>query len=324
MKPIGRFKVRPSLPEPLKPLLRIAYNLKWSWDHAAIDLFRRFDRDLWETYGRNPVRLLGNIDQGALESAARDDSFLAHLKGVSESLEGYLSSKSTWYQREHGAANKDFLVAYFSAEFGVTECLPIFAAGLGVLAGDHLKASSDLGLPMVAVGLLYQQGYFRQYLNAAGWQQEAFEDNDFHVLPIALIPGVTVNVEFPDGIVAAQLWRVEVGRLQLFLLDTNFAGNPPEYRKITDQLYGGDLEMRMKQEILLGIGGVRALDALGFHPTVYHMNEGHSAFLGLERVQRLMASENSRLRKHAYWPPRAWSSPRTRPCPPGTTISPLH
>jgi glycogen phosphorylase len=291
MKPIGTFKVRPSLPEPLKPLLRIAYNLKWSWDHAAIDLFRRFDRDLWETYGRNPVRLLGNIDQGALESAARDDSFLAHLKGVSESLEGYLSSKNTWYQREHGA-NEDFLVAYFSAEFGVTECLPIFAGGLGVLAGDHLKASSDLGLPMVAVGLLYQEGYFRQYLNAAGWQQEAFEDNDFHVLPIELIPGVTIHVEFPDGIVAAQLWRAEVGRLQLFLLDTNFAGNPPECRKITDQLYGGDLEMRMKQEILLGIGGVRALDALGFHPTVYHMNEGHSAFLGLERVQRLMASEN--------------------------------
>ena len=292
MKPIATFKVRPSLPDALKPLLPIAYNLRWSWDHAAIDLFRRFDRDLWETAGRNPVRVLGSLEQSVLEAAATDDSFLSHLHGVSEHLASYLSSKGTWYQREH-AADDNLLVAYFSLEFGITECLPIFAGGLGVLAGDHLKAASDLGLPLVGVGLLYQEGYFRQYLNAAGWQQEAFEDNDFHVLPIELVPNVQVQIQLPDGKVTANVWHAVVGRIQLYLLDTNVPTNRPEHRAITGQLYGGDLDMRLKQEILLGVGGVRALDALGLHPTVYHMNEGHSAFLALERIRSLM--ENQRL-----------------------------
>src|SRR5271157_6666805 len=250
MKPIATFKVRPSLPDALKPLLQIAYNLSWSWNHAAIDLFRRFDRDLWETAGHNPVRLLGSIDQCVLEAAAKDASLLAHLQGVSKGLDTYLSGLGSWYQREH-AESKDLLVAYFSLEFGVTECLPIFAGGLGVLAGDHLKAASDLGLPLVGVGLLYQQGYFRQYLNGAGWQQEAYEDNDFHTLPIRLVPGVKVQVDLPQGPVVAQVWSAKVGRLQLFLLDTNTAENSREARKITYQLYGGDLEMRIKQEILL-------------------------------------------------------------------------
>jgi len=213
MKPIATFKVRPSLPDALKPLLPIAYNLRWSWDHAAIDLFRRFDRDLWEAAGRNPVRLLGDLEQPVLEAAAKDDSFLAHLNGVSQRLDAYLSFKGSWYQREH-ATEDNLLVAYFSLEFGVTECLPIFAGGLGMLAGDHLKASSDLGLPLVGVGLLYQEGYFRQYLNAAGWQQEAFEDNDFHVLPIELVPNVQVHIQLPDGAVTANVWRAVIGRIQ--------------------------------------------------------------------------------------------------------------
>lgn len=290
MKPIGTFKVRPSLPEALQPLLAIDYNLRWSWDHAAIDLFRRLERDLWEKADRNPVRMLGIIDQSLLENAAKDESFLAHLKGVSERLDHYLSGKGAWYKREHVDAD-EMLVAYFSAEFGVTECLPIFAGGLGVLAGDHLKAASDLGLPLVGVGLLYQEGYFRQYLNAAGWQQEATEENDFHTLPIQRVPNVKVSVKFPDGEVFAQVWRADVGRLPLYLLDANIASNQPQQRAITSQLYGGDLDMRIRQEILLGIGGVRALEALGLKPTVFHMNEGHSAFLGLERVARLMETE---------------------------------
>ena len=290
MKPITTFKVRPSLPESLQPLLGIAYNLRWSWDHAAIDLFRRFDRSLWEKARRNPVQLLGMVDQTLLDSAAKDESFLAHLKGVSEKFEHYLSGKGAWYKREHGETD-GLLVAYFSAEFGITECLPIFAGGLGVLAGDHLKAASDLGLPLVGVGLLYQEGYFRQYLNAAGWQQEATEENDFHTLPIQLLPDVKVSVRLPDGEVAAQIWRAEVGRLHLYLLDTNIASNRPQHRQITSQLYGGDLDMRIRQEILLGIGGMRALEALGIRPTVFHMNEGHSAFLGLERVASLMETE---------------------------------
>ncbi len=290
MKPIATFKVHPSLPEALKPLLPIAYNLRWSWDHAAIDLFRRLDRDLWETAGHNPVQVLGSVDQSILEAASTDDSLLSHLRGVSERLDAYLSSKATWYHREH-AADSDLLVAYFSLEFGVTECLSIFAGGLGVLAGDHLKASSDLGLPLVGVGLLYQEGYFRQYLNAAGWQQEATADNDFHVLPIEFVPNVQVHIQLPDGDVTAYVWRATVGRIQLYLLDTNVPSNRPEHRAITAQLYGGDLDMRVKQEILLGVGGVRALEALGLRPTVYHMNEGHSAFLALERIRSLMENQ---------------------------------
>jgi starch phosphorylase len=269
------------------PLMDIAHNLRWSWDHAAIELFRRLDRDLWEACGHNPVRLLGSVDQRALEAAAADDSFLAHMRGVAETLSSYCKGASSWYRREHGI-DTGMLVAYFSAEFGITECLSIFAGGLGVLAGDHLKAASDLGLPLVGVGLLYQQGYFRQYLNAAGWQQEAYEDNDFHTLPIRLVPDLKVTVELGQRTVVAQAWSLNVGRLRLILLDTNIPENGPDERKITYQLYGGDLEMRLKQEILLGIGGYRALEGLGLEPTVYHMNEGHSAFLGLERVVRLM------------------------------------
>jgi starch phosphorylase len=295
MKPVATFKVRPSLPEALQPLLRIAYNLRWSWDAGAVQLFLRLDRDLWETTGHNPVLFLGSVDQSVLESAAHDDSFLAHLKGVVDKLDSYNSGEGTWFRREHKEDN--MVVAYFSAEFGLTECLSIFAGGLGVLAGDHLKAASDLGLPLVGIGLAYQQGYFRQYLNAAGWQQEAFEDNDFHTLPIKLVPGARIEVELPEGPVAAQIWSGDVGRLKLYLLDTNIPQNKPEYRKITNQLYGGDLEMRIQQEILLGVGGYRALEVLGLQPTVYHMNEGHSAFLGLERILRLMESQRLSFRE---------------------------
>ena len=291
MKPVSTFTVRPLLPEPLQPLLRIAHNLRWSWDAGTVQLFLRLDRDLWETSGHNPVLLLGNIDQAALEAAANDDSFLAHLQGVSERLDGYLSGEASWYRREHHSDDK-LAVAYFSAEFGITECLSIFAGGLGVLAGDHLKAASDLGLPLVGVGLAYQQGYFRQYLNAAGWQQEAFEDNDFHTLPISLVPDLKIQVDLPEGRVTARVWSVNVGRLKLFLLDTNIPENRPEYREITHHLYGGDLDMRIRQEILLGIGGYRLLEGLGLQPTVYHMNEGHSAFLGLERILRLMETRH--------------------------------
>jgi len=290
MKSIHTFNVRPSLPPPLQPLLRVAYNLRWSWDHGGIDLFRRLDRDLWETCNRNPVLVLGSVQQSVLEAAATDDSFLAHMKGVADKLDSYVSGEGSWYGRNHSKED-GMLVAYFSAEFGITECLSIFAGGLGVLAGDHLKASSDLGLPLVGVGLLYQQGYFRQFLNATGWQQEAQEDNDFHTWPIELVPHVTVSIDLPEGKADAQVWRVIVGRIQLYLLDTNLPSNRPEHRRITAQLYGGDLEMRMRQEILLGIGGYRALEALGVQPTVFHMNEGHSAFLGIERVLRLMETE---------------------------------
>jgi len=296
MKPISTFRVKPSLPDTLRPLLRIANNLRWSWDHAVLDLFRRLDRDLWEECGHNPLLLLGRVDQTILESAARDESFLAHLKGVDDHLNAYLLADGTWYRRKY-KERENLLVAYFSAEFGITECLSIFAGGLGVLAGDHLKASSDLGLPLIGMGLLYQQGYFRQYLNAGGWQQEALEENDFHTLPIDLVPNVTVRIDLPSGTAAARVWKASVGRLQLYLLDANIPENRPEDRRITYQLYGGDKEMRIKQEILLGIGGYKALEALGIQPTVYHMNEGHSAFMGLERILRLMETRKLSFRE---------------------------
>jgi starch phosphorylase len=236
--------------------------------------------------------MLGSIDQSQLEAAAKDEAFLAQLDYVTHDLASYLSTDATWYKRTYQPVD-GLLAAYFSAEFGLTECLSIFAGGLGMLAGDHLKSASDLGLPLVAVGLLYQQGYFSQYLNAAGWQQESYRDNDFDNLPVtrerrADGSPVVIEVAYPGRKVQAQVWRARVGRVSLFLLDTNPTSNQSADRDITDQLYGGDREMRLKQEILLGVGGFRALEALGLHPTVFHMNEGHSAFLGLERVRRLM------------------------------------
>src|SRR5271157_5389701 len=234
MKPIGTFSVIPSLPPAIERLRNIAYNLRWAWSHDTIELFRRLDRDLWEITGHNPVQMLGTIDQEKLETASRDDAFLAHVDRMSQKLETYLQSESSWFRRLYSdRGGKPLTIAYFSAEFGITECLSIFAGGLGILAGDHLKSASDLGIPLVGVGLLYQQGYFRQYLNQAGWQQESYEDNDFHTLPIRLVPGVKVQVDLPQGPVVAQVWSAKVGRLQLFLLDTNTAENSREARKIT-------------------------------------------------------------------------------------------
>ena len=292
MKPVHVFNVSPSLPPALEGLRRLAYNLRWAWDHATIELFRRLDSDLWEETNHNPVLMLGEIDQAQLETAVKDESFLAQLDRTVSDLDAYLAAETTWYRRTYGSTD-GLLAAYFSAEFGLTECLSVFAGGLGVLAGDHLKSASDLGVPLVAVGLLYQQGYFSQYLNAAGWQQESYRDNDFSNLPLTRErrsdgSPLSVEVKYDGHRVTAQIWRARVGRLPLFLLDTNLPGNRPEDRVITYQLYGGDLEMRLKQEILLGIGGYRALEALGLQPTVCHMNEGHSAFLGLEWVRRLM------------------------------------
>ncbi len=291
MKPVRTFTVAPKLPPALARLRDLAYNLRWAWNHDAIALFRRLDRELWETSGHNPVLMLGTIDQRQLEAVAADEGFLGHLERVSREFDAYMAGEASWFRRVHdGGAGP--LVAYFSAEFGLTECLPIFAGGLGLLAGDHLKSASDLGVPLVGVGLLYQQGYFRQLLSEAGWQEEATEDNDFYNLPLYQERGpdgqpLTVAVAFPGRQVLARIWRAQVGRVALYLLDANLGANTPEDRVVTDQLYGGDLEMRLKQEILLGIGGCRALAALGLAPTVYHVNEGHAAFLGLERIHQL-------------------------------------
>ena len=294
MRPVHTFSVVPFLPKAIESLRPIAQNLRWCWSHESVELFRRLDRDLWETSGHNPVLLLGTIEQSKLEEAARDDAFLAHLQRVQSNLESYLASESTWFHRTYAKQSDLPLIAYFSAEFGLTECLSIFAGGLGILAGDHLKSASDLGVPLVGVGLLYQQGYFRQYLSQSGWQQELYAVNDFYNLPVSLVHGhdgqpVVVEVRLAGRPVYAQVWKAQVGRIPLYLLDTNVALNSRhEERDLTDQLYGGDREMRIRQEILLGIGGYRMLQMLGLQPTVYHMNEGHSAFLALEHIQHLM------------------------------------
>ena len=292
MKPSHTFLSIPALPPKLEKLRILAYNLRWAWNQSTISLFRRLDSDLWETCGHNPVLMLGTIDQTKLEMSSNDEGFLSHMDGVYSQFLEYSKGEGTWFQKIKGKSEKP-LFAYFSAEFGITECLSIFAGGLGMLAGDHLKSSSDLGLPLVGVGLLYQQGYFSQYLNESGWQQEKYDDNDFHNLPITLEANpdgspITVNVAIAKHKITAQIWRAQVGRIPLFLLDTNIPENPPSDRDITDQLYGGDTEMRIRQEILLGIGGFRALEILGINPDIYHMNEGHSAFLSLERIRKMM------------------------------------
>ena len=298
MRAVHTFSVVPSLPHAIEGLRAVAYNLRWCWSHESVELFRRLDRDLWETTGHNPVLLLGTVEQAKLEEAANDDAFLAHLRRVESNLETYLAGDSTWFQRTYAKSGDVPFIAYFSAEFGLTECLSIFAGGLGILAGDHLKSASDLGVPLVGVGLLYQQGYFRQYLSQSGWQQESYKDNDFHNLPVGMVQHpegnpVIVEVELAGQRVYAQVWRAQVGRVSLYLLDTNIPSNPRSAdRNITNQLYGGDREMRIRQEILLGIGGYRALQTIGLQPTVYHMNEGHSAFLALEHILHLMRTRD--------------------------------
>jgi starch phosphorylase len=284
------FTVLPHLPARLQALQKLAYNMWWCWNHEAISLFRRIDPDLFATLENSPVKLLGTIDQARLEQLCRDDGFLAHLDRVKNAFEHYMSA-TTWFAETYG--DSSCRIGYFSAEFGIHESVPVYSGGLGVLAGDHLKSASDLGLPLAGVGLMYREGYFRQYLNVDGWQQERYPENDFFNLP--LIPEtksdgapLLVSVPFPGRDVHARIWRIQVGRVPLYLLDCNIPQNSTEDRQITARLYGGDHEMRIKQEMILGIGGVRALWALGKPPTVCHMNEGHSAFCGLERIRARM------------------------------------
>ena len=295
MQPLNTFTIIPSLPEKLLPLKRVAYNLWWSWNYEAIDMFRRLDRDLWEETGHNPVKLLGKIRQERLDARAVDDSYIAVVKRVSDKLNDYLHEK-TWYDKVYGEFD-EVKYAYFSAEFGLTESMQNYSGGLGVLAGDHLKSASELGLPLVGVGLLYQEGYFHQYLNTDGWQGELYPKNDFYNMPIELQRNeagepLIIDVDYPGRKVYAQIWKVKIGRISAYLLDTNIPKNRKADKTITDELYGGDTEMRIKQEILLGIGGTRALNALGIKPCVYHMNEGHSAFLALERIRMSMNESN--------------------------------
>jgi starch phosphorylase len=307
-RPLRTFTIVPSIPESLGRLRELALNLRWAWDRETRDLFRRLDPQLWDGSRHNPVLMLGSVRQERLDEAAADDGFVAQYRRACERLDEYVGSGSRgngqanggakngprpWFAQAHGSSEAANLsVAYFSMEFGLTECLAIYSGGLGVLSGDHLKSASDLGIPLVAIGLAYQEGYFQQYLNADGWQGEQYPDNDFYNLPLTLERNpdgspIKISVELPGRLLHAQIWRAQVGRVPLYLLDSNVPETAPEDREASLRLYStGDV--RIRQELLLGVGGVRALAALGHRPAVCHMNEGHSAFLGLERIRRLM------------------------------------
>ena len=288
IQPVREFLVSPALPPALARLGELAHNLLWSWDRTVRPLFRRLDPGLWKESNRNPVLMLSRIPQETLEKAAADPRYIALYQSACKRYDDYLA-------RQAESGRKDaMLVAYFSMEYGLMESLTIYSGGLGILSGDHMKAASDEGLNLVGIGLLYQKGYFQQYLNPDGWQTERYPVNDFYTWPVqpALDADgneVRVEVKFPNGLCHVKVWRLKIGRVDLLLLDTNIPENTnPEYRDVTDELYGGDNVTRIRQEMVLGVGGLRALKALGLEPTVFHMNEGHSAFLALERIRLLM------------------------------------
>jgi starch phosphorylase len=306
MRTLHRYEVSPSIPAELQPLTTLARNLWWSWNESARDLFARIDPELYGRLSENPIALLSAAPQARLDALAKDADYVAKLRRIKGELDTYLA-RETWFDRTYrGTPFAGATIAYFSMEFGVHESVPVYSGGLGVLAGDHLKSASDLGLPLVGVGVAFSQGYFRQSLDHEGWQTERYPPNDWHDLPVspALASDgsrITVAVTLPalgqpEGKVRnvnLQAYRVDVGRVPLYLLDANLLENAPEDRALTNTLYGGDKNHRIRQEILLGVGGVRMLEALGVRPSVCHMNEGHSAFLALERVRQLMVREGA-------------------------------
>ncbi len=295
VRALRRFTVRLALPTPLAPLGELVTNLRWSWHAASRDLLASVDPALWVAVDQDPVRLLAEVAPERLAELAGDKGFLARLSAAHDDLDGYLTTPR-WYQELDDAPAA---IAYFSPEFGITEVLPQYSGGLGILAGDHLKAASDLGVPIIGVGLLYRAGYFQQSLSAEGWQQERYPPLDPYGLPLTLVTGtdgapLTISIAMPGAVsLTARIWRAQVGRVPLLLLDSDVEENAPEQREVTDRLYGGGSDHRLHQEMLLGIGGVRAIrawTALTGHavPEVFHTNEGHAGFLGVERMGELV------------------------------------
>ncbi|NJD63798.1 MAG: glycosyltransferase family 1 protein [Chloroflexi bacterium] len=285
--------VEPALPPALEPLRRLSENLFWTWNTDAVALFERIDRDAWQETGHNPVRLLQGVSVQQWEVLADDDGFRRHLERVVDAFDAYMARPAL--VQVPGTSERE-VIAYFSLEFALAESLPNYSGGLGVLAGDHLKSASDLGIPLVGVGLLYHEGYFRQQLGPDGWQHEDYSVIDLAGQPLKPIHGakgepMRVAVPFDGREVYARVWRLDVGKTPLYLLDTNIEPNSAQDRQLTARLYGGDSETRIQQEMVLGIGGVRALHALGLHPAVCHMNEGHSALLGVERIRMMMEED---------------------------------
>jgi starch phosphorylase len=295
MNILGRLSIFPRIPEPLSRLPELAYNLWWSWNVDAQALFSDIDADLWERVTHNPVKFQREVSQKKLDAAAADPAYLARYQAVIARLDAYMNPSETWFSR-HYPDLVDKTIAYFSAEFGLHETLPIYSGGLGVLSGDHCKTASDLGLPFVGIGFLYPQGYFTQYLNSDGWQEARYTKLSFSEVPAT--PAMDkdgkealIRVKLPGREVYAKIWKIQVGRIPLYLMDTDVPQNQPGDRELSARLYGGDQNLRISQEFVLGIGGVRAVRALGIQPAVWHMNEGHSAFMGLERLREYVEEE---------------------------------
>ena len=289
----NKITVNPQLPKRIGKLSEIANNLWWSWNTEFLRLFKMIDRDLWETCEKNPVKFLKQVSQDRLEAVATNQEFLKEYDRLAKEFDDYVTSKNTWFSNKYPENKKD-LIAYFSAEYGLDQTIPIYSGGLGILSGDHLKSASDLGIPLVAVGLLYKNGYFHQKINGYGDQETEYNNIDLSNLPINPVKDengdeLKIYVKFEKRKIYLKVWQINVGRIKLYLLDSDIDENKPEDREVTLKLYGGDQEMRIKQEIVLGMGGTNLLTrALGLNPTVYHMNEGHSAFLILELIKNII------------------------------------
>ncbi len=289
----NRITVNPQLPKRIEKLSEISNNLWWSWNTEFLRLFQRIDGDLWENSNKNPIKFLKHVSQERLENVAKDVNFLKEYDKIVEDFDGYMNSKNTWFTKKY-PEEKDDLIAYFSAEYGLDQTIPIYSGGLGILSGDHLKSASDLGIPLIAVGLLYKNGYFNQKIDGDGNQQTEYNDIDLYDLPINPVKNdigddLIIYVKFPKRRLYLKVWSIKVGRVTLYLLDSDIEKNNPEDRDVTLRLYGGDQEMRIRQEIVLGQAGVELLTKyLKLTPTVYHMNEGHSAFLTLELMKNII------------------------------------
>ena len=288
----NRVVVNSQLPKRISKLSEISNNLWWSWNTEFLRIFKKIDVDVWYASNKNPVKFLKAVPQTKLEEASKNPEILKEYDKMVENYESYMQSRSTWFSKEY-PNNKEDLIAYFSAEYGLDQILPIYSGGLGILSGDHLKSASDLGIPLVAVGLLYKHGYFNQKINAYGAQESEYYDLDIYNLPLTTVKDengedLILSVKFPRRRVYLKAWKVTVGRVSLYLLDSDVDQNSPEDRLITSTLYGGDQEMRIGQEIILGMGGTHFLRKIGLNPTIYHMNEGHSAFLTLEIIKDII------------------------------------
>ena len=289
----NKITVNPQLPKRIEKLSEISNNLWWSWNTEFLRLFKTIDNDLWETCEKNPVKFLKQVSQERLEAVSKNVEFLKEYDKLARQFEDYMNSKNTWFANNY-PENKNDLIAYFSAEYGLDRTIPIYSGGLGILSGDHLKSASDLGIPLVAVGLLYKNGYFHQKINGYGDQETEYINIELSNLPINPVKDkngedLIIYVKFPKRRLYLKVWKINVGRIKLYLLDSDIEKNNPEDRDVTLRLYGGDQEMRIRQEIVLGMGGTNLLTrTLGLNPTIYHMNEGHSAFLILELIKNII------------------------------------